>query len=351
MKVPKPLSVNDQLADLVRTFVPSDPLKDMVRASTAFAETMKSYDFVRKQSEAALNLNFMSVVGAQNKLHGLDSVAEILARERETHEKLMRAFTGGADAPWHRNFFGREIAALVGGNKLPFQVANLPAKDLEQINNPFKWIEEAASKHKSVYSALESALSVQREQIDRLFSVYAGSEIDINEDEIGIGGERVSATQLRSAFDTLCASDTESKSDSESYAKRFASLPEVFQWFILCVLVPYIVSIIANLHTPYYERVLTTRTEPAPGVKAEIRAAGMSVFLSGDARSFRFVNVKQLSVREACRSKSQLIDSLSFGKTVRLLRREKDWSVVEYSDKSKQVLQDCVYSRYLTKFE
>jgi hypothetical protein len=350
--VSKPFSFDDPLSRFNRSFFESHPTRDLRREFGSLASSFQIPDFLTEEYRKAFDFKKLLGVDFEKKLRQLNLVALVPLREREQHDEWMRAITGGIDASRYRDLLGLERAASVLSKQFPNHLERVFAEESVRLKAPFKWIDEAAANYKSIFGSLESLFAGQRDEIERLFSAYADIPIKLDDDEFGIGDESVSAEQVRNALEMLCAPSGDGASADENFAKRFASLPGIIRWFVLCVLVPYFVSIIANLQTPYYERMFTDKQVPAPGLKAEIRASGKSAFLGDDARYFRFVTAKQISVRETCRSKAKVVDALNFGKTVKLLRREKDWSVIEYlDDDSERVLQGCVYSRYLAKFE
>lgn len=66
---------------------------------------------------------------------------------------------------------------------------------------------------------------------------------------------------------------------------------------------------------------------------------------------YRFVSAKLLIVRQNSRARSPEIARLTFGQPVRLLRKEKNFALVVWSDKEAGVeIQGWVFARYLSKF-
>jgi hypothetical protein len=66
---------------------------------------------------------------------------------------------------------------------------------------------------------------------------------------------------------------------------------------------------------------------------------------------YRYVTAKTLSVRQNTKARSSEIGCLSFGIAVRLLKKEKDFALVRWTDKdSGAEIQGWVFSRYLGKF-
>lgn len=66
---------------------------------------------------------------------------------------------------------------------------------------------------------------------------------------------------------------------------------------------------------------------------------------------YRFVAAQSLIVRGKAGIRSRAIGTLSFGQAIRVLEREKSWTLVEWTDSGNRLqLQGWVLSRYLSKF-
>lgn len=67
---------------------------------------------------------------------------------------------------------------------------------------------------------------------------------------------------------------------------------------------------------------------------------------------YRYVSAKTLIVRQNAKARSPEVGRLSFGKAVKLLKKEKDFALVIWTDKeSGAEIQGWVFSRYLGKFK
>lgn len=76
-------------------------------------------------------------------------------------------------------------------------------------------------------------------------------------------------------------------------------------------------------------------------------AVGSSELLA----EYRYVSVKTLIVRHNPRARSPEINRLYFGRTVKLLKKEKDFTLILWTDKENGAeIQGWVFSRYLGKF-
>ena len=66
---------------------------------------------------------------------------------------------------------------------------------------------------------------------------------------------------------------------------------------------------------------------------------------------YRYISAKVLIVRQNPRALSPEVGRLLFGKAVKLVRKEKDFSLVLWTDRESEVeIQGWVFSRYLSKF-
>ena len=99
----------------------------------------------------------------------------------------------------------------------------------------------------------------------------------------------------------------------------------------------------------------------APGVlgespqaaKKEIQAiARISVGSAKILAEYRYVSAKALIVRQNPKASSPEVGRLPFGRLVKLLKKEKDFALVIWTDEdSGSVIQGWVFSRYLSKFK
>lgn len=83
----------------------------------------------------------------------------------------------------------------------------------------------------------------------------------------------------------------------------------------------------------------------------EIRVEAKKRVPLDDLHEFRFVKIDVLTVRQNPGSRSPQLDELRLGKTVRLLKRGKGWSEIEYRDElTNELKTGWVFSRYLAHF-
>ncbi|WP_280190368.1 SH3 domain-containing protein [Delftia sp. PS-11] len=126
------------------------------------------------------------------------------------------------------------------------------------------------------------------------------------------------------------------------------------QNLLLIVLVPLLISILSAFLNPiadfYIKKWLeeTSKQEATKQVKEAARQSIGDIQLLDD---FRFVSTQNLALKSGPKAKAPVVGQLRFGQTVRLLEKERDFTLVVWrSEDSKIELQGWVFSRYLRRF-
>jgi len=163
--------------------------------------------------------------------------------------------------------------------------------------------------------------------------------------------EATIATELESALHEYAAAPTHESALDVVLGWLKKSRPAV-RAALLYILLPYIVSIVANLNTPLYEEWWKEFRGMDPReAKKEIIVIAATIYARQDLRDFRFVTSKTLTVRKSPRSRAPELATLHLGKTVKLLKWDGDWSFVEYTELDADLPeQGWVLSRYIAAF-
>ncbi|WP_459481932.1 SH3 domain-containing protein [Clostridium saccharoperbutylacetonicum] len=66
---------------------------------------------------------------------------------------------------------------------------------------------------------------------------------------------------------------------------------------------------------------------------------------------YRFVTADCLNVRVNSSTDSRVVYKLKFGQVIRLLNKNRNWALIEYSDDESICLQGWVYTRYISEFK
>jgi hypothetical protein len=172
--------------------------------------------------------------------------------------------------------------------------------------------------------------------------------------EVEISGIPVQLPDIDWDLERTVVSDDQPASALLEYLLGWLStLSPLVKAALLYVLLPYIISIIANINTPLHEEWWkSVRGNTGRQAKKELRAKAAEVFPDADLSSFRFVSTRELVVHKSNKIQSPKIDYLPVGKSVRLLQKADAWSYVEYSRGiERTIVQGWVLSRYLHKFQ
>lgn len=179
--------------------------------------------------------------------------------------------------------------------------------------------------------------------------------------EIGpIDSQTIEEAQLE--IDNVSQSITSSNSVElpihEFFEKSFIYIQEQprkdIKFYFLLVLVEVIRIVVAvalaALITPYVEELLNESPQAAKRAvqKKTKECVGSVEFLA----EYRFVTSKGLVVRQNPKPNSPMLGRLSFGNAVKLLKKEKSFALITWTDASGEVkIQGWVSTHYLGKFK
>lgn len=121
---------------------------------------------------------------------------------------------------------------------------------------------------------------------------------------------------------------------------------------LLLIILPFIITLTANLSTPYfgntvYELASKTKREKIKAIRIEAQRDFDLDWL----KDYRFISVTTLNVRRNSSIKSKIVDEIHFGQVVKLMKRGRKWSLIEYIDEDTDLkVEGRVFNRYLSKF-
>lgn len=235
-------------------------------------------------------------------------------------------------------------------------------KDIDKYTNLYEKYNPILNIQEKIFGSLNSSIWKNAEtfsslsQFTDLLERYKDVTLTLDPNgAIVVGDELFSPESIAHAFSNLKATDGKFKFDLNgilSWVNETAKEHPILTAIIVYFLIPHIVAIISNLTTPLYEDLWKKLTySGGPGAKSEVLQDARKHFSDVELSHYRFVTSKELSVRGSCSVRAPAISILEFGKNVRLLKKHKDWSEIEYfDDESDEVRQGCVLSRYLHKF-
>lgn len=117
-------------------------------------------------------------------------------------------------------------------------------------------------------------------------------------------------------------------------------------------IIPFIISVSANLSTNYFEDIITEIShKPRREQIKDIKREALETFEVEELSDHRFVKATILNVREKGSITSRVIGKLYFGQVVKLVKKGRKWSKIEYIDSASEIeITGWVFDRYLEKF-
>jgi hypothetical protein len=117
--------------------------------------------------------------------------------------------------------------------------------------------------------------------------------------------------------------------------------------FLVYFLLPVLITILTNKYFP--EPVNFNRNTFEKNIKREVRKIQVDNYF---LNNYRFVTNKSLDVWSSNSTKSKKMARLYFGQLVRVVRKKKNWALIEYQDKNGEVIiTGWVFTRYVKKFK
>lgn len=173
-----------------------------------------------------------------------------------------------------------------------------------------------------------------------------------NSGMLTLSNEVVSPKIINDTIDSLEKEYSSTGDFLGSFFSLLEKLNESARTVFIYLILPYIISILANITTPIYEDLWrNSQNSEFRSAKKEIIREVNVMYSSGELKDFRFVYATRLNVRVSENIKSEIVGNLHFGKVVKIIRKSKRWSFVEYEDSaSGEIKQGWVLSRYLRNF-
>lgn len=133
-----------------------------------------------------------------------------------------------------------------------------------------------------------------------------------------------------------------------------ATKEPLHQRLLFTLLAPVLIAFFFALANPVGDFYVKKWLEGAPKQEATKQVKEAAREAVGDVRllnDFRFVSAQNLALKSGPKARAPVVGQLRFGQTVRVLERERDFTLVVWrSEDGKLELQGWVFSRYLKRF-
>lgn len=275
---------------------------------------------VAEYSAALMQKSMDAEEEMRQKIAGLGFVAKTV----EEYERFFKSISSFPDQGQIEDFYQKSLGGVLKANF---------ATDLEKLNPMLIALEEGRVALDSLWPALNNIGS-------REFEL---DEFDKNE-----------TMQLAKKI-TLAAEQESLREFIQSVvvAIQAQNKPSV-QWmlgmFFVKVLELFFAGAVATLMTHYAPAILGESPQASKkSVKETMRSTGASPEVLG---FLRYVSAKSVVVYQTPKALGREVGRLSFGQTVRIIDRNKDFALVIWVDKESNAhIQGWVFSRYLEKFD
>ena len=226
-----------------------------------------------------------------------------------------------------------------------------PMKELRAslalFSNPVSDIHRAITGHTSLNSIKDIALSVK----DSI-------EVD-NEGGITLSSKRIAAADLQELSDKIFhkSSLAESHSFDEAINRLISEIraqkDPLTQKILIYFVYPLIIIIIASFINPIVDHHVKSHIKSDKRSLVKELKASVNKELNNQAilSSLRYVSASTLNVRYSASINSDLIGYLRFSSAVLILEKQKNWTLIEWSDPENDAkITGWVFTRYLKRF-
>jgi hypothetical protein len=290
----------------------SKHVQAMLGQTSLASQAQKLYEqYLPKNTFSSLGLE------ALQRTEGLD---QILAKEYEKYLAPVSAHQGWLEKMQRQALGGLSIQDL--------------AKQIEQSNPAF--------------AAMEAA----KKQMDAMFGSFRGTDFSAFE-EAGQDEQAEAERTAQSISRAATAEPTLQRAVAQILAaieaQKKPAVQAMLLLFFMKVLDWLLAGAISTVMGHFSPLVLGESPQAATkGVKEVARQVVQVPELLAD---YRYVSSKVLIVRQNPRALSPEVARLTFGKPVKLVKKEKDFALVVWSDKDAGAeIQGWVFARYLGKF-
>lgn len=337
----RPLRQIQEMQDLVKRYSPDYHLKDLTRQFGPYLKIREMLerssvpkhfqDIIEGSSVAAQAERMMEQYFPKNsfaslgpykdtigKAAGFDSIGSIAKQ----YEPLLKP-----SSEHHEMLEKLRRQALGGLSTVNF------ARQLEEVNPEFRALEEA------------------KKSLDRLWPMFR--EIDFSQFGAGDKDEQ----ETKEAAESITQAVAEQDSFQEAVERIVLAIEaqqnpsvQLMLWLFFRKVMDWLIAGVIGAAMGHYAPAVLGESPQAAkkSVQEKVRTAvGSSELLV----EYRYVSAKVLIVRQNPGARSPVVERLSFGKAVKLLKKEKNFALVLWTDKGSDVeIQGWVFARYLGKF-
>ncbi len=266
--------------------------------------------------------------------------------------------------PKHQIGFDEDTLRKVKGMNAITEAVNAYERNLRPVTEHQEWFKKLQNQALGGLSMLElsrqleyanpalAALKAAKTSLDNLTGAFQG--IDFDEFELD-EEEDIEAQQVAQTITQTATAEPTLQAAVEQIIAAIQAQPNptvrLMLWLFFRKMMDWIIAgiigVVISQHMPQ-----TTPESPQEATKSVKRVVRATLDSPTLLAEYRFVSVKVLVVRQNPKARSPKLGELGFGKFVKLLKKDKDFALVLWTDKESGVeIQGWVFARYLEKFD
>ncbi|WP_298848179.1 SH3 domain-containing protein [uncultured Salinicola sp.] len=354
---------NDPLEDIRKLLrYTSDPMKEHREMMAALGDPLKEHREMMAAMADPLkeHREMMAVLGDPLKEHRemMAAMADPLKEHREMMEVL------GDPLKEHREMIAALGDPLKEHREMMAAMGN-PLKDhremIAAMADPLKEFRESIAAIQNPFKNLSAAIaSIDSLRLLKDVALDIGQNLSFEPDgQILFESKRLAISELQSlSYQVIHDSSVEPSGSLEESlnnlvdeirAQRDPAIQKLLMWFIC----PLIIAVIVSFLNPVVDcRIKSYLSEDKRSLSKKIESKAAASVVDRFLTDFRYVSADVLNVRYSASKKAETVGYLHFGYAVIVISREKNWTLIEWSDPDSEIrINGWVFSRYLAKFK
>ncbi|EPY2278016.1 hypothetical protein ACXAT3_002768 [Clostridium sporogenes] len=123
-------------------------------------------------------------------------------------------------------------------------------------------------------------------------------------------------------------------------------LKKILKWIMCNIVIPIIVGVNINIISSNYDR--SNDKLVVKNIKKEFKYEN---FDNQTLKEYRIVSYNELMIKSDCNMKSKTISKLNVGKVVKILYKNKNWSLIEWESEDENINTGWTLTRYLVRIK
>lgn len=287
-----------------------------------------------REMQEAMNLNFRNLIDDSylESQRQIQKTLRSLIRPSREIQKTLSEFFGSHQMQQKLEDFSTQMNRVSHGI------------DMGLLNESIK-IKEALSDNLAAILKIPFRSRELFKEFDELTSNNYDDEFIVSSDgTITLGSETIPADQVKESITEFL--DSLGFPDADNFLEKLRDLKKPVRKYVLFA----ILTILLNLLSAYiYDTYVSSNYEKKSVIK-DMKKAFVTQDEIDSLSNYRTVIASALNVRTKPSRNSGIVGKIYLGKVVKVLKRKKDWTLIEMSSQDSEILiRGWVFTRYLDK--